>query len=329
MSSFEKHYTKKKNIFNGGNYLLSPLNNKKINSLNFFNINRKNNNTQNKNGIKVIVNKINTTQLKKKYTNSEDINNIIQINKTYSLSRPKNKNKLNSNKILSTYSNINESHLSSAKTNKYENKFENNTTYDDINMNNKGYNLKKLYINKKIKDINFSSKNDSFNNMKNINNTNSYISNRQSYDLLKTDTNNTSSDLNIKLVLPGNNIFGKKLVNQNYDDIIGTPSGLFKKNNQSNFKFNTPGNILKNFYNNPNIKFNKEEQLIKESFTNQSTNDSKNKKRIKSIDKSISGIDYFNEKNKRHKNRCPEDLHFFYINMIQKGKKMEKNIEGE
>jgi len=328
MSSFEKHYTKKKNIFNGGNYLLSPLNNKKINSINFFNTNRKNNNTQNKNGIKVIVNKINTTQLKKKYSNSEDVNNIVQINKTYSLSRPKNKNNLNSNKIMYTYSNINESNLSSAKINKYGNKFENNTTYDDINMNNKGYNLKKLYINKKIKDINFSSKNDSFNNIKNINNTNSYISNRQSYDLLKTDANSTSSDLNIKLVLPGDNIFGKKLVNQNYDDIIGTPSGLFKKKNQSNFKYNTPGNILKNYYNNPNIKFNKEEQIIKESFINQTTN-SKNKKRIKSIDKSMSGVEYYNEKNKRHKNRCPEDLHFFYINMIQKGKKMENNIEGE
>ncbi len=308
--------------------MLSPLNNKKINSINFFNTNRKNNNTQNKNGIKVIVNKINTTQLKKKYSNSEDVNNIVQINKTYSLSRPKNKNNLNSNKIMYTYSNINESNLSSAKINKYGNKFENNTTYDDINMNNKGYNLKKLYINKKIKDINFSSKNDSFNNIKNINNTNSYISNRQSYDLLKTDTNSTSSDLNIKLVLPGDNIFGKKLVNQNYDDIIGTPSGLFKKKNQSNFKYNTPGNILNNYYNNPNIKFNKEEQIIKENFINQTTN-SKNKKRIKSIDKSMSGVEYYNEKNKRHKNRCPEDLHFFYINMIQKGKKMENNIEGE
>jgi len=65
MSSLEKHHNKKKLIFNGGNYLLTPIN-KKINSLNFFNTNKKENNSQNKNGTKVIVNKINIAQLKKK-----------------------------------------------------------------------------------------------------------------------------------------------------------------------------------------------------------------------------------------------------------------------
>ena len=324
MSSLEKHHSKKKLIFNGGNYLLSPLN-KKINSLNFFNTNKKENNIQNINGKKAIANKINIAQLKKKHTNSEDINNIIQINKTYSLSRPKNKNKLKSNKILPTYTNINESNLSSAKTN---HKYENNTTCDDINMNNNAYNLKKLYINKKIKDINFSTKNDSFNNKRNINNTYNYLSNRQSYEHIKTNPNNTSNDLNIKLILPVNNNFGKKLVNQNYDDIIGTSSGLFKKNISSNFKLNTPEDVIKNYYNNQNIKFNKEEQYIKESFINQNTNNSKMKKKQKSIERSISGGDYL-DNNKNNKKKCPEDLHFFYINMIQKGKKMEKYIEGE
>ena len=334
MSSFEKHHSKKKQIFNGGNYLLSPLNNKKINSLNYFGTNKKDNNN-NQNRINIIVNKINTSQLKKKSTNVEGINNILQINKTYSLSRQKNKNKLNSNKILSTYNNINDSHLSSAKSkHKNENRFENHTTADDIKLNvsnnNNIYNLKKLYINKKIKDFNFTSKNDSFNNKNKNTVNNNFLSNRQSYEHLKTETNNnTSNDLNIKLILPNNNIFGKKSVNQNYDDIIGTPSGLFKKNNPSNFQFNSPGNILRNYYNNPNIKFSKEELIIKESFTNQSTNDSKNKKRQKSIDISISGKENSEVKKNKHKNRCPEDLHFFYINMIQKGKKMENYIQGE
>ena len=196
-------------------------------------------------------------------------------------------------------------------------------------MNNNAYNLKKLYINKKIKDINFSAKNDSFNNNKrNINNTYNYLSNRQSYEHIKTNPNNTSNDLNIKLILPVNNNFGKKLVNQNYDDIIGTSSGLFKKNISSNFKLNTPEDVIKNYYNNPNIKFNKEEQYIKESFINQNTNNSKMKKKQKSIERSISGGDYL-DNNKNNKKKCPEDLHFFYINMIQKGKKMEKYIEGE
>jgi hypothetical protein len=199
-----------------------------------------------------------------------------------------------------------------------------------VSNNNNIYNLKKLYINKKIKDFNFTSKNDSFNNKNKNTVNNNFLSNRQSYEHLKTETNNnTSNELNIKLILPNNNIFGKKSVNQNYDDIIGTPSGLFKKNNPSNFQFNSPGNILRNYYNNPNIKFNKEELIIKESFTNQSTNDSKNKKRQKSIDISISGKENSEVKKNKYKNRCPEDLHFFYINMIQKGKKMENYIQGE
>lgn len=333
MSSFEKHHSKKKHIFNGGNYLLSPLNNKKVNSLNFFGTNKKENNN-NHNRINIVVNKINTTQLKKKYTNVESINNILQINKTNSLSRQKNKNKLvNTNKILSTYTNINDSNLSSAKSNhKNDNRYDNHTTTDDINVNMSNnnsnvYNLKKLYINKKIKDFNFT-KNDSFHNNKSK--TNNYLSNRQSFEYLKTEANsNTSNDLNIKLILPSSNIFGKKMVNQNYNDIIGTPSGLFKKNNPTNIQFSSPGNILKNYYKNPNNNFNKEELIIKENFTNLSTNDSKNKKRQKSIDRSISGKSHSNITKIQNKKRCPEELHFFYINMIQKGKRMENNIEGE
>ena len=73
----------------------------------------------------------------------------------------------------------------------------------------------------------------------------------------------------------------------------------------------------------------KDEKIIIDSYTNQSTNDSKNKIKKKSIDRSISGKGCFNNKVKINKKRCPEDLHFYYINMIQKGKKLEKDIEGE
>jgi hypothetical protein len=296
MSSFEKHHSKKKQIFNGGNYLLSPLNNKKINSLNYFGTNKKDNNN-NQNRINIIVNKINTSQLKKKGTNVECINNILQINKTYSLSRQKNKNKLNSNKILSTYNNINDSHLSSAKSkHKNENRFENHTTADDIKLNvsnnNNIYNLKKLYINKKMKGINFYSKNDSFNN------TNNYTPNRLSYEYLKTDINNSSKNLNLKLYVPNNknNIFRNKIENINYkdyNDIIGTPSGLFKKNTPSNII------IVENYNNKVYIK----------------NNLGKSRDGKKSIDKI--------------KEKCPEELHFYYIRKIQKGKKIEKELEGE
>ena len=208
-------------------------------------------------------------------------------------------------------------------------KYDNNLTTDDLNNdieinNNNVYNLKKLYINKKIKEINFFTKNDSFNNR------NNHSSKRQSYEYLKTDVNNEPKMSNIKLILPDKNIYDKKLENQNYDDIIGTPSGLFKKNNFSNFHFNIPVNVLKNYYNNPNIKIIKDEKIIIDSYTNQSTRDSKNKINKKSIDRNISGKECLNKKKiKINKKICPEDLHFYYINMIQKGKKLENDIEGE
>lgn len=331
MSSFEKHekhHSKKKQLFNGGNFLLSPINKKNINSLNYFAVNKKNTDIQSKNDIKVIVNKLNPELIRKKNNNinSEQINNILKVNKQNSLSRPKNINKINNNKFMGTYFNINTSNLSVNKTN---NQCGNDLTSDNININNNNldinsnaYNLKKLYINKKIKDLNVFSKNDSFNNLK------KYQTNRQSYDHLKTDLN-TSKDTNIKLVIPDRNFFEKKLENHNFDDIIGTPSGLFKKNNQLNIQFNSPGNLLKNYYNNPNIKIHRDEKIIIDSFTNQSTNDSKNKKRKKSIDRSISGKDFSNIKIKKIENKCPEEIHFYYIIMIQKGKKLEKGIDGD
>ena len=323
MSSFEKqekHHNKKKNLFNGGIYLLSPLNSKKINTSNAFSVNRKINDLQNKNDIKVIVNKLNPEKYRKKNNkNIGLINAILKVNKAYSLSRAKNSNKLNTNKIISTYSKIDYSNLTN-------NKYENNLTTDDLNKNNidiinNGYNIKKLYINKKIKNINKFYKNDSFKISNNI-------TNIQKYEHLKSDINRTP---NIKLILPNRNIFEKNLENQNCDDIIGTPSGLFKKSGPSNLQFNSPGIFLKNYYNIPNIKIYKDDKIIIDSFTNQSTNITRNKNRKKSIDRNISEKekDYLNSKNIKTKNKCPEDLHFYYIIMIQKGKKLEKEIEGE
>ena len=287
----EKHYKKKKNIFNGGNYLLSPLNNKKIDSLNYFSINKKNIDFQNKKELKVVINKLNTEQYRKiNNLNLEQLENKLKKNKdkAYSVTRPKNLNKLN------CYANTNNSNLNSAKTN---NKNYNNITTNDWNKNNiaiinNTYNLKKLYINKKMKGINFYSKNDSFNN------TNNYTPNRLSYEYLKTDINNSSKNLNLKLYVPNNknNIFRNKIENINYkdyNDIIGTPSGLFKKNTPSNII------IVENYNNKVYIK----------------NNLGKSRDGKKSIDKI--------------KEKCPEELHFYYIRKIQKGKKIEKELEGE
>ena len=72
--------------------------------------------------------------------------------------------------------------------------------------------------------------------------------------------------------------------------------------------FNTSGNVLKNYYNNPNIKMIKDEKIIIDSYTNQSTSNSKNKIKKKSIDRSISGKECFN-KVKINKKRFPEDYY--------------------
>lgn len=357
MASFERNYQyKKKHIFNGGgNYLLSPLNNKRIDSLNIY----KNNNSQNKNSIKIIINKINAEQYRKHNNNfnSPIIENILKNNKTYSLSRTKNdnkpyhKNKLskiklkdisthnNTNNILSNITNSNNSELSSAKTNKYENislTHELLRNKDNINkISNNAYCLKKLYMDRNMKDI-ISSNNDSFINEKN----------RQSTEYLKTDLNDIytsplSKQENIKLILPDTNIFGKKLTAdvKNHNDIIGTPSGLFKKNSLSNFQFNTPGNMIKNFFDKKNknifsninfIKLNKDEkQIILESITNQSTSDSKIKKLKKTSDINLTEIDSYVSKSKRGRKKFPEEIHFFFVHMMQEGKKNELELEGE
>ena len=299
MSSFEKlekHHNKKKYIFKGGNYLLSPINNKKINSLNYFSLNKRNNDIQSKKGI---FNKINNTEQyqKKNDINLEQLNNKIIINKRNALSRPKNLNQMH------FYTNANNSYLNSAKNDK---KYDNNLTTDDLKkniivINNNTYNLKKLYINKKNKELNYYSNNDSFSNQKNCG------SNIQSYEYIKTNINNTPNKLNLQLLFPNQNIFEKKI----YNDIIGTPSGLYKKNSHLNFKMNSFRNIMEKYNNYSNIKINP------------------NKKLKKVIDSPISAIKLLEKKYKIIKDKCPEELHFYYIRKIQKGKRIEKELDGE
>jgi hypothetical protein len=296
-SSIEKNYCKKKKLLNSGNYLLSPLNENK---------NTRNNNSQNKNGIKIIINKLNTNQnIKNNNLNSQVINNISRSIKETKLKSKNILSKINKgdissdvNNILSICINKNNSNISSAKSNKYEN----NSKTEELNINNSNiYNnnndnyIKNYYINRNI----VSSNSDSIKN-------NNIINNKQSPEYLKTDINeigNTSNVSNIKFTLPNDK------VNKHDDDIIGTPSGLFKKNNLSNYQFNTSGNILKNFY----------EKKTKKIF----------KLKNKDLERNISEVDYFNNNNKKGKCKCPEIMHFYYVYKFQEGKTNEIELEGE
>jgi hypothetical protein len=290
-SSIEKNYCKKKKLLNSGNYLLSPLNENK---------NTRNNNSQNKNGIKIIINKLNTNQnIKNNNLNSQVLNNISRSIKETKLKSKNILSKINKgdissdvNNILSICINKNNSNISSAKSNKYENnsKTEELNISNSNNNNNNEYYIKNFYINRNIK----SSNSDSIKN--------NIINNKQSYEYLKTDINEIENTPNIKLVV-SNDIVKK------HDDIIGTPSGLFKKNNLSNFQFNTAGNILKNFY----------EKKTKKIF----------KLKNKDLERNISEVDYFNNNNKKGKCKCPEIMHFYYVYKFQEGKTNEIELEGE
>ena len=287
-SSIEKNYCKKKKLLNSGNYLLSPLNENK---------NTRNNNSQNKNGLKIIINKLNTNQnIKNNNLNSQVINNISRSIKETKLKSKNILSKINKrnissdvNNLLSIYINKNNSNISSAKSNKYEN----NSKIEELNINNSHNNNNEYYINNFYINCNIiSSNNDSIKN--------NIINNKQSYEYLKTDINEIANTPNIKLVLP-NDIIKKN------DDIIGTPSGLFKKNNLSNFQFNTSGNILKNIYEK------KKKNILK----------------LKDLEKNISEVDYFSNKNRKGKYKCPEIMHFYYVYMLQEGKTNEIELEGE
>jgi hypothetical protein len=292
-SSIEKNYSKNKKLLNSGNYLLYPLNeNKKT----------RNNNSQNKSGIKIIINKLNTNQnTKSNNLNSQVINNTTRTTKETKLKSKNILSKINKRDIssdvnnhLSIYINKNNSNISSAKSNKYEN----NSKTEELNINNSHknnneYYIKNFYINRNI----ISSNSD---NIKN-----NIINNKQSYEYLKTDINeiaNTPNISNIKLVLQ-NDIIKK------YDNIIGTPSGLFKKNNLSHFQFNTAGNMIKNIY----------EKKTKNIL----------KLKNKDLEKNISEVDYFSNKNRKGKYKCPEIMHFSYVYMLQEGKTNEIELEGE
>lgn len=113
------------------------------------------------------------------------------------------------------------------------------------------------------------------------------------------------------------------------DKLFGIP--LSKQKNMSDLNLNNINSINKNIFNNINfIKLNKDEkQIILESITNQSTSDSKIKKLKKTSDINLTEIDSYVSKSKRGRKKFPEEIHFFFVHMMQEGKKNELELEGE
>ena len=290
MSSQERHRNKKRYVFKGGNFILSPLSSKNI-SLNFINTNKKEN--RNKNN-----------------------SNIITNNLSNNLSTKKTKKNLNqefvkSNPNLLAFSRANNSFINAIKINNTPKKNFVNLTNNNINY------IKKLYVNKKPKDSNY------FMNNSKSHNKSSLGEKKLSYEYLKTDIQTSYSNIfrkekkfqnipNINLLFPRKNNFQK--CNSNYyDDFLGSSSGLFKKD-FSNLKFNSPENII--------YKSKDENKINSESGTNQSTNDSKIAKK-KRVNKNMDG----NKKGENMGRKGPEELHWYFVKSIQDGKKYQTKFD--
>ena len=387
MSSQDKNLNKEKSIFKQGSNLLSRINNyqqqnslnifsnfKKVNKVNFPNINSK-------------INKLVPVIHNKQNSDVTGINNVSEISKTYSLSKPKNENNLNkianskyklskivaselssnirTSRILDTYSNA----KTTSKTSQNNSiRIEINNTSDNkgnlsnlkksniINLSNSNSNILNLKINKKIINEKIGSSNDSFyekiiKEISSANNTSGNMGKKREtigHIHIKTDINdiykNSPKDRNNNLLFENKNSLGKPLdINTKNSYIMGTPYNFLKANNLIALHNTTPENKLKfsldknkkillnenNSNKNTNriltIKPCKNEHIILESIPH--IYDSKTIKTKFTLDSIETNQDYLKEKKKC--NKCPEELHFYYVTVLQEGKKNENSFEGE
>ena len=386
MSSQDKNLNKEKSIFKQGSNLLSRINNyqqqnslnifsnfKKVNKVNFPNINSK-------------INKLVPVIHNKQNSDVTGINNVSEISKTYSLSKPKNENNLNkianskyklskivaselssnirTSRILDTYSNA----KTTSKTSQNNSiRIEINNTSDNkgnlsnlkksniINLSNSNSNILNLKINKKIINEKIGSSNDSFyekiiKEISSANNTSGNMGKKREtigHIHIKTDINdiykNSPKDRN-NILFENKNSLGKPLdINTKNSYIMGTPYNFLKANNLIALHNTTPENKLKfsldknkkillnenNSNKNTNriltIKPCKNEHIILESIPH--IYDSKTIKTKFTLDSIETNQDYLKEKKKG--NKCPEELHFYYVTVLQEGKKNENSFEGE
>ena len=376
MSSYEKNLNARKFILKQGNKLLSLSNNNNqpillnniSNSINenqliFPNIN------SNINTLKPI--KLNLVDKnRQKDNNNQEKKILTEISKIYSLSKPKNENKirklknskfklskviLDSNidksKILESFNNSNIFKLSEMDLANSRNVNANKNISNNNNITHK-----KINIYDNIDEIR---NNDSYcNNLLNINKiNNSNLAKKRGsigYSFLKLDTDNlnTPKENKIKLDLPNDDL-GKKLrLNIMKNDIFGTPSGPLRKKYAIFTSNNTPenkmrftldkiskkiirkDNKLKKIDNINNriltIKPNKNAYIITETIGNLDYRDSHSIKKNFTIDAKESenlNKSPLMQKKKIKVKKCPEELHFYYVGLLQEAKKEGSELE--
>jgi hypothetical protein len=371
MSSYEKNLNARKFILKQGNKLLSLSNNNNqpillnniSNSINenqliFPNINSN-------------INKLNLVDKnRQKDNNNQEKKILTEISKIYSLSKPKNENKirklknskfklskiiLDSNidksKILESFNNSNIFKLSEMDLANSRNVNANKNISNNNNITHK-----KINIYDNIDEIR---NNDSYcNNLLNINKiNNSNLAKKRGsigYSFLKLDTDNlnTPKENKIKLDLPNDDL-GKKLrLNIMKNDIFGTPSGPLRKKYAIFTSNNTPenkmrftldkiskkiirkDNKLKKIDNINNriltIKPNKNAYIITETIENLDYRDSHSIKKNFTIDAKESenlNKSPLMQKKKIKVKKCPEELHFYYVGLLQEAKKEGSELE--
>ena len=369
MSSQEKKNDKKKYMFKEGSNPLFPISNKIQNQLDYsssalkLNVKLDNNKLSKNLTSNILPRKIqkNSHDIK----NNKDINKTYSSSKQKEENQPIKLNniKLSKLKPLDFPSNINDSGISekfkynnsknkkaNLSTNKEKNKTEildyknlinfkispkNLANYKNINFNkyNNSYSLRKPILNKNIIELN--NENNSFykniiinnNSSTNIKKKFNFIKQKNQTDnlYLKTDKNDKDiknpKDLKVKL------IFNNKNIEKNLED---APITLKRKESSFPLATNTPRNNLK-FSLNKNLfngKYKLHLKRHKNNFSNENNVVNMNLNNYININKDeILLLEQF-RKNKNQING-PEDLHFYYINVLQEGKKNENMFEKD
>ena len=331
------------------NIKLNLKNNNKKLSTNYINTNLNNKNLKENSAVKNFkeINKTYSSAIRSKEENPIEKLNNIKLSKIKPLNFSPN---INDSEIIDKYRKNNKSHkksyLSATKEkNKTNINLENNLNIISpnfrnskfINFNDNTYSLRKINNNKNIIEINNSNNNSYYSKIIINNNssgnikTNSNLSNQKNtsnYNYLKTEKNDrdiiTPKDSNLKLIFNNKNIFGKKL---------DEPPIILKKKESSSLPLSNskPGNKLqfsndKNIFNGEyklHLKSSKKNISNENNFINMNFNNYINEKEDEGL--------FLEKRNLKKKNKIdgPEDLHFYYIQVIQEGKKNESKFEKD
>lgn len=231
--------------------------------------------------------------LKHNYSATECVNNKLNID--YNKNKIHNNNSKNISKnVINDYS--------------YDNSSKNN--------NNNSYFLNKVDLNRKYSEI-MNSYNNSFDkNSKHSNNSNK-VNKNEDNEYIKTVLYNNDNILKID-----------SKNNEKTENLFGSP--VIKKSNPLNLQSSNSNSKINSYNDKSNNKIGNDDYKLKsqlKEYYKALNKQNKKDKPVKIENLSITNIVRDKKKKKNNlnkiKTKCPEELHFYYILMVQEGKKME------